>query len=99
MVTIFSIMYLSAGTCVMLITTSDGTMKLDEATCVAKSPSGVEWYLIFVFSAILVAQLCPNLTSVAGVSLFGAITAFGCYTLFGPLNKQGESQRRILQSI
>lgn len=35
-----------------------------------------EWYLVFICSAIVLAQL-PNLNSIAGVSLVGAITAVG----------------------
>lgn len=34
----------------------------------------IEWYLVFTVAAILLAQL-PNLNSIAGVSLIGAITA------------------------
>lgn len=40
----------------------------------------VEWFLIFTFTAAVLSQL-PNLNSIAGVSLVGAITAVGYCTL------------------
>ncbi|KAM7470505.1 hypothetical protein LguiA_008688 [Lonicera macranthoides] len=93
MISIFPVMYLSGGTCVMLIIIGGGIMKRfhqvlcgDEAACIAKSPTGAEWYLIFMCSAILVAQFCPNLNSVAGVSLLGAIMAVGYCTLVWALS-------------
>lgn len=39
-----------------------------------------EWYLLFTCSAIILAQL-PNLNSIAGVSLVGAITSVTYCTL------------------
>lgn len=39
-----------------------------------------EWYLLFTVSAIILAQL-PNLNSIAGVSLIGAITAVSYCTM------------------
>ncbi|KAF8410337.1 hypothetical protein HHK36_002864 [Tetracentron sinense] len=82
---IFPIMYLSGGTCVGLITLGGGTMKFFVefacgGGCIAKPLTTVEWYLVFTCSAILVAQL-PNLNSIAGVSLIGAISALGYCTL------------------
>ncbi|KAK7311005.1 hypothetical protein RJT34_08844 [Clitoria ternatea] len=74
---LFPIMYLSGGTCVTLIMIGGGTMKIffqivsGEEACPL---STIEWYLVFTFTAILLAQL-PNLNSIAGVSLIGAITA------------------------
>lgn len=76
-------MYLSGGTCAMLIITGGGTMQLffknlcgdgPGPTCRAQSLSGVEWFLVFTCMAILLAQL-PNLNSVTRVSLLGAVTA------------------------
>lgn len=49
--------------------------------CATQPLSGAEWYLVFVCLAILVAQFCPNLNSVAKVSILGAITAVGYCTL------------------
>lgn len=43
------------------------------ASC-SNTLSTVEWYLVFVSSAVILSQL-PNLNSIAGVSLIGAITA------------------------
>ncbi|KAJ7967107.1 Lysine histidine transporter-like 8 [Quillaja saponaria] len=77
---LFPVMYLSGGTCVMLIITGGGTMELFFNTVCddkAKSLSGVLWFLVFTCIAIAIAQL-PNLNSIAGVSLIGAITAV-CY--------------------
>lgn len=81
---IFPAMYLSGGTCVMLIIKGGGALKLlfktlsgeDGATCSAKPLNGVEWFLLLTCIAIVIAQL-PNLHSVAAISLFGAITAVG----------------------
>lgn len=50
------------------------------ATCTAKSLTTVEWYLVFTCAAVLLSQL-PNLNSIAGVSLIGAVTAVGYCTL------------------
>lgn len=40
----------------------------------------VEWYIVFTVSAVILAQL-PNLNSIAGVSLIGAVTAVSYCTL------------------
>ncbi|WCJ44328.1 Lysine histidine transporter-like 8 [Euphorbia peplus] len=72
-------MYLSGGTCVTLIMIGGGTMKIlfqiiCQENCKMKGLSTIEWYIIFTCSAIILAQL-PNLNSIAGVSLVGAVTA------------------------
>ena len=84
MAAIFPVMYLSGGYCVMLIIIGGGTMKQlfeticeNDHTCDGHSLSGAEWFLVFTFIAILMAQF-PNLNSIAGVSLIGATTAI-CY--------------------
>ncbi|XP_061345045.1 lysine histidine transporter-like 8 [Gastrolobium bilobum] len=82
---LFPIMYLSGGTCVTLIMIGGGTMKIffqivcGEA-CTLHPLTTIEWYLVFTGTAILIAQL-PNLNSIAGVSLIGAITAVAYCTL------------------
>uniref|UniRef100_A0A7N2N0S4 Amino acid transporter transmembrane domain-containing protein n=1 Tax=Quercus lobata TaxID=97700 RepID=A0A7N2N0S4_QUELO len=81
----FPIMYLSAGTNVALIIIGGSTSKtffqiLCGATCTAKPLTPVEWFLVFTSAAVLLSQL-PNLNSIAGVSLIGAITAIGYCTL------------------
>ncbi|KAG7011796.1 Lysine histidine transporter-like 8, partial [Cucurbita argyrosperma subsp. argyrosperma] len=48
--------------------------------CNADYLTPIEWYLVFTCVAVLLAQL-PNLNSIAGVSLIGAITAVGYCTL------------------
>ncbi|KAL0351675.1 UNVERIFIED_CONTAM: Lysine histidine transporter-like 8 [Sesamum calycinum] len=48
--------------------------------CVAKPLTTVEWYLVFTCAAVLLSQL-PNLNSIAGVSLIGAVTAIGYCTI------------------
>uniref|UniRef100_A0A7N0SV35 Amino acid transporter transmembrane domain-containing protein n=1 Tax=Kalanchoe fedtschenkoi TaxID=63787 RepID=A0A7N0SV35_KALFE len=83
---LFPTMYLSGGTCVTLIMMGGGTMKMfyqlicDDNVCHEMQITTVEWYLIFTCSALLLAQL-PNLNSIAGVSLVGAVTAVGYCTL------------------
>ncbi|TYI95277.1 hypothetical protein E1A91_D02G268100v1 [Gossypium mustelinum] len=72
---LFPIMYLSGGTCVALIIIGGQTCKM-----FFDPPTIVEWFLIFTSAAVLLSQL-PNLNSIAGVSLIGAITAFGYCTL------------------
>lgn len=54
------------------------------ADCHAKSLSGAEWLLVFTCLATVIAQL-PNLNSIARVSLIGAITALGYFTLLWAL--------------
>jgi len=87
---LFPIMYLSGGTCVALIMIGGGSMKrifeiLCGGTCDIDPPSTVEWYLVFICCTIILAQL-PNLNSIAGVSLIGAITAIGYCTLIWALS-------------
>ncbi|XP_065880390.1 lysine histidine transporter-like 8 [Euphorbia lathyris] len=82
---LFPTMYLSGGTCVTLIMIGGGTMKVFfqivcEENCKMKALSTIEWYVIFTCSSIILAQL-PNLNSIAGVSLVGAITAVGYCSL------------------
>ncbi|KAL3514954.1 hypothetical protein ACH5RR_021856 [Cinchona calisaya] len=79
----FPIMYLSGGTCVALIVIGGSTSKMFYQTlcgCTDKPLTNVEWYLVFTCGAVLLSQL-PNLNSIAGVSLTGAITAVGYCTL------------------
>jgi amino acid permease len=78
-------MYLSGGTCVTLIMIGGGTMKIFFQivcgdTCSMRPLTTIEWYFLFVCLAIILAQL-PNLNSIAGVSLIGAITAISYCTL------------------
>ncbi|KAK4800644.1 hypothetical protein SAY86_021131 [Trapa natans] len=85
LVALFPIMYLSGGTCVALIIIGGSTSNiffkiLCAGTCGAHSLTMVEWYLVFTSAAVLLSQL-PNLNSIAGVSLIGAITAVGYCTL------------------
>ncbi|KAL5788909.1 hypothetical protein ACOSP7_005858 [Xanthoceras sorbifolium] len=97
---IFPVMYLSGGSCVMLIITGGRNLERlfmiicggggggggGATFCEPKSlPGGVVWFLMFTCVAILIAQL-PNLTSLAKVSIIGAITAVGSYTLIWALS-------------
>ena len=84
---LFPVMYSSGGACVLMII--NGGRTLDhlfkticdhEATCHVQSLTSTEWFLVFTCVAILVAQL-PNLNSMVGASLTGAITAIGYCTL------------------
>ncbi|XP_059635230.1 lysine histidine transporter-like 8 [Cornus florida] len=78
---LFPTMYLSGGTCVALIMIGGGTMKtFYQVVCGTTTLTTTEWYLLFTCSAVVLAQL-PNLNSIAGVSLIGAITAVSYCTL------------------
>ncbi|KAJ3680452.1 hypothetical protein LUZ60_016730 [Juncus effusus] len=76
--TLIPIMYLSAGICSALVIVGGSSMKsfftlVCGPTC--HSPlSSIEWYLVFICLATVLAQL-PNLNSIAGVSLIGGATA------------------------
>ncbi|KAJ4826915.1 hypothetical protein Tsubulata_006145 [Turnera subulata] len=96
---LFPVMYLSGGTCVMLIIRGAGTMELffkqmicgSELAChEPTSLTGAEWFLLFTCIAILLAQR-PNLNSVAIASFIGAITAVAYCTLIWvlPVMKSG----------
>lgn len=89
---IFPIMYLSGGSCALLIIIGGGAMQSffkimcdSENACHAKSLTGTEWFLVFTCIAILIAQL-PNLHSVAWTSLIGSITGVGFCTLIWVLS-------------
>lgn len=82
----FPIMYLSSGTCVANIVLGGSTAKMLYQTLSGggfgsqDSPlTSIEWSLVFTFAAVILSQL-PNLNSIAGVSLIGAITAVGYCT-------------------
>ncbi|KAL3514840.1 hypothetical protein ACH5RR_027557 [Cinchona calisaya] len=80
---LFPTMYLSGGTCVALIMIGSESMKMfSQIVCDNTNPqlTMMEWYLLFTISAIILAQL-PNLNSIAGVSLIGAITAVSYCTM------------------
>ncbi|XAR72655.1 hypothetical protein NMG60_11019371 [Bertholletia excelsa] len=81
---IFPVMYLSGGTCVMLIIAGGGalerfhqTMCAGETSCTAKTLSGAECFLVFSCLAVLLALLFPNLNSLASISAIGAVAAIG----------------------
>lgn len=63
-----------------------GTMKMFYQTVCGGATDHItplsmtEWYLVFTFSAVILAQL-PNLNSIAGVSLIGAVTAVSYCTI------------------
>ncbi|MFS7978268.1 putative amino acid transporter, transmembrane domain-containing protein [Helianthus anomalus] len=86
MLALFPIMYLSAGTCMALLIIGGSTSKIffqvvcAANECKAETLTTVEWYLVFTCGAVLLSQL-PNLNSIAGISLVGAITAVGYCTL------------------
>ncbi|KAL2348665.1 hypothetical protein Fmac_002665 [Flemingia macrophylla] len=76
---LFPILYLSAGTCTTLIIIGGSTARtfyqvVCGDSCTAKPMTTVEWYLVFTCVAVVLSQL-PNLNSIAGVSLVGAVTA------------------------
>ncbi|CAH9144803.1 unnamed protein product [Cuscuta epithymum] len=76
---LFPTVYLSAGTGTALILVGGETMKLFFQTvcgplCSSNPLTTVEWYLVFTSLCIVLSQL-PNLNSIAGLSLVGAVTA------------------------
>ena len=100
----FPVMYLSGGTCALLVINGGTTMELffkamcdNEAACHAESLTGAEWFLVFTCIAILIAQL-PNLNSIAGVSLIGAITVVGYCTLIWILSITSDRPKGISYS-
>ncbi|KAL4575412.1 hypothetical protein LXL04_022255 [Taraxacum kok-saghyz] len=82
LMTLIPTIYLSSGTCITLIMIGGATMKLLFNTVVGntweennETPlSMIEWYLVFTCSAVVLTQL-PNLNSIAGISLIGAIAS------------------------
>ncbi|KAL2936937.1 Lysine histidine transporter-like 8 [Bienertia sinuspersici] len=81
----FPYMYLSAGTCVLLISIAGSTCKIlfqiiCGTECTAKPLTLTEWYLVFTCAAVVLSQL-PNMNSIAGVSLIGSITAVAYITM------------------
>lgn len=80
---LFPVMYLSGGTCTAIIILGGSTSKLFYQTVSGRTDSPlttVEWYLVFTCAAVVLSQL-PNLNSIAGVSLIGAITAVAYCTI------------------
>ncbi|KAL4616404.1 hypothetical protein ACB092_07G196600 [Castanea dentata] len=89
---LFPVMYSSGGACVIMIINGGRILDLlfkticdHEAICQVQSLTSTEWFLVFTCVAILVAQI-PNLNSMVGVSLIGAITAIGYCTLIWVLS-------------
>ena len=81
---LFPILYLSAGTCTTLIIIGGSTARTFYQVvcgdhCNPKPMTTVEWYLVFTCAAVILSQL-PNLNSIAGISLIGAVTAVGYCT-------------------
>ncbi|KAF5751030.1 hypothetical protein HS088_TW02G00040 [Tripterygium wilfordii] len=82
---LFPILYLSGGTCVALIVLGGQSSKtffqvVCGEGCTLHPLTTAEWYLVFTCAAVLLSQL-PNLNSIAGVSLIGAVTAVGYCSL------------------
>ena len=82
---LFPTVYLSAGTATALILIGGETMKLFfqlvcGPLCSSNPLSTVEWYLVFTSLCIVLSQL-PNLNSIAGLSLIGALTAITYATM------------------
>ncbi|KAL7175535.1 hypothetical protein ACSBR2_029187 [Camellia fascicularis] len=82
---LFPTVYLSAGTATALILIGGETLKLFfqivcGPLCSSNPLTTVEWYLVFTSLCIVLSQL-PNLNSIAGLSLIGAITAITYSTM------------------
>ncbi|KAL8242070.1 hypothetical protein R6Q59_012372 [Mikania micrantha] len=88
LMTLIPTIYLSSGTCITLIMIGGATMKLLFNTIVGNTWEDkndtaltmIEWYIIFTCLAIVLSQL-PNLNSIAGVSLVGAIASVSYCTI------------------
>ncbi|XP_065036987.1 lysine histidine transporter-like 8 [Musa acuminata AAA Group] len=92
---LFPTIYLSAGTAAALILIGGETLKLFfqivcGSLCSSNPLSTVEWYLVFTFLCIVLSQL-PNLNSIAGLSLIGALTAI-TYTCMAWLLSVGQER-------
>ncbi|KAK9129320.1 hypothetical protein Sjap_009807 [Stephania japonica] len=83
LLTLFPLGYLSGGACVCMAIMAGSTMKL--LVHIMSGPkqqslTTIEWSLVFLCFAILIAQL-PNLNSIAWISILGAITTTTYLTL------------------
>ncbi|XP_015055033.1 lysine histidine transporter-like 8 [Solanum pennellii] len=90
---IFPIVYLAGGTCVMSTITGGNTLQLfykaickNDQKCLDRSPSGAEWYLVFICLAILIALFSPNLDSLSWVSFVGSIMGVSYFTILWTLS-------------
>ncbi|GAB4838591.1 hypothetical protein Ancab_028137 [Ancistrocladus abbreviatus] len=98
---LFPVGYLSGATCASLIISVGAIMKPlllilcgdEHQHCNPKALTVVEWHLVFVIAAIVIALLLPNLNSVAWVSLIGASMAIAYCSLLWimPLSKNRPS--------
>ncbi|MCO5597470.1 hypothetical protein L7F22_051548 [Adiantum nelumboides] len=82
--------YLTAGTATALMVVGGGALKLFfkivcGPECGASPLSTIEWYLVFAMLSAVLAQL-PNLNSIAGLSLIGAVTAITYSTMVWTLS-------------
>lgn len=96
---LFPTVYLSAGTGTALILIGGETMKLFfqivcGPLCSSNPLTTVEWYLVFTSLCIVLSQL-PNLNSIAGLSLVGAITAITYTTMAWVLSVSHERPPKI----
>ncbi|KAI5061071.1 hypothetical protein GOP47_0023576 [Adiantum capillus-veneris] len=76
---------LTAGTATTLLIVGGSTLKLFYKIvcgpdCGASPLTTIEWYLVFAMLSIVLAQL-PNLNSIVGLSLIGAVTAITYCTM------------------
>ncbi|XP_019169642.1 PREDICTED: lysine histidine transporter-like 8 [Ipomoea nil] len=86
---IFPTMYLSGGSCVMLIINGGGSLQLFYKTMCGGDPKGLtgaEWFLLFVCIAIFISLFFPNLNSLAWISLLGSLTAIAYCTILWTLS-------------
>ncbi|KAI5068122.1 hypothetical protein GOP47_0016467 [Adiantum capillus-veneris] len=83
-------LYLTAGTATAIMVVGGGSLKLFfkiicGPNCGASPLTTIEWYLVFAMLSAVLAQL-PNLNSIAGVSLVGALTAIIYSTMLWTLS-------------
>lgn len=81
---------LTAGTATTLLIVGGSTLKLFYKIvcgpeCGTSPLTTIEWYLVFAMLSIVLAQL-PNLNSIVGLSLIGAVTAITYCTMLWTLS-------------
>lgn len=80
LLSLFPVLYLSGGTCVTMIINGGSCLRslyleMCGLYCSTRPLSGAEWYLIFIFIAVILSQFSPNLNSAAKFAAIGTLAA------------------------
>lgn len=87
LLSLFPVLYLSGGTCVLLIINGGSCLTsfylemCGPDHCTTRPLSGAEWYLIFITLAVILSQISPNLNSATKVAVIGTLAAIIYTTL------------------